>query len=69
VNNDDSTGLFPQDQHEFITFMMAAMIGFPNAEAVARGAGDADNFYNAATGLLGIGAFVNFSKHFGVPCT
>jgi RHS repeat-associated protein len=64
----DPDGLYPRDQHEFITFMMAAILGRPDASEIAMGAGEMDNFWNAATGLFGIGYIINFNKHFGVPC-
>lgn len=72
INRLDPSGLYPQDQHEFITFLLATMAqwngGFQwDPTQLALGARDADNFMNAATGLLGAGAFINFNKHFGIP--
>jgi len=72
INRRDPSGLYPQDQHEFITFLMAIVAqqngNFPwDPTQLALGARDADNFYNAATGLLGLGSFLNFEKHFGIP--
>jgi RHS repeat-associated protein len=65
----DSDGLYARDQHEFITFVMAVATGHPDANDIARGAGDADSFRHAATGLGGLGYIINFNKHFGTPCT
>jgi hypothetical protein len=45
------------------------MIGRPDANAVAFGAGLADSFRYAATGLFGLGALVNYGLHFGSPLT
>jgi RHS repeat-associated protein len=76
LNLVDPDGLHPRDQHEFITFMMAAILKNPNANAIAQGAGDADNWQNAATGLgidslkgfpWVLGAAINGPKHFGKP--
>jgi len=74
INNTDPSGLYPQDQHEFITFFLASLAqmsdpgGFRwDPTQLALGARDADNFMNAATGLLGFGAVINFTKHFGIP--
>lgn len=63
VNRRDPDGLYPRSQHQFITFLMAAMLNVKDAEAIAQGAGDQDNFWNAAVPFI----FVNFNKHFGVP--
>lgn len=72
INSLDPKGLYPQDQHEFITFLMASVAQMNGDFAwdpteLALGARDADNFFNAATGLLGLGSFLNFEKHFGIP--
>jgi len=69
VNRDDRTGLMPGDQHQYITFILAALLGKPDAIARGRGAGAADNFVNATTGLFGFGYIANFSKHFGIPAS
>jgi len=79
VNRTDPDGLYPRDQHQYITFIMAALLGRGDAGGIALGAGKADNFVNAATGLgipvpgtgftIGLGPIINFSKHFGVPAT
>jgi RHS repeat-associated protein len=69
VSLTDLSGLAPRDQHQYLTFLMAALIGRSDAASIAQGAGTADNFFNATTGLIGLGYFVNFSKHFGIPCT
>jgi len=68
-NATDPSGMATQDEHEFLTWMMAALIGRPDAASIAQGAGTADNFFNATTGLFGLGYFINFDKHFGIPCT
>jgi RHS repeat-associated protein len=71
VNQTDPDGLSPQNQHRFITFLMAAMLGYSQKDArdIAQGAGDADSFWHAATGLGGLGAIVNLNQHFGKPKT
>jgi RHS repeat-associated protein len=71
INRTDPSGLYPQDQHEFITFLMASLAQQSGNFAwdptqLALGARDADNFENAATGLLGLGSFLNLEKHFGI---
>jgi RHS repeat-associated protein len=66
----DSSGNYPQDQHEFFTFMLAVWAGRPDAQELANGARGADNFWNA-TGLpglsyfFGLGLILNYGKHFG----
>jgi RHS repeat-associated protein len=62
LNQRDPDGLYPRSQHRFITFLMAAMLGVPNADAIGRGAGDRDNFWNVAFPFVW-----NFNKHFGRP--
>jgi RHS repeat-associated protein len=69
VNVTDPDGRYPRDAHEFITFLMAAVTGHGDAAQIAAGAGAADNFWNATTGMFGIGYIANFDKHFGIPCT
>jgi len=74
----DPDGLYPRDQHQYITFLMAAILGIPEAEAaqIGLGAGHADSWRHATTGLgipipglpfsiPPIGWPVNFPKHFG----
>jgi RHS repeat-associated protein len=68
VNVSDSRGRYPRDEHQYVTFIMGALIGRPDAATVAQGAGDADSIFNATTGLFGLGAVINFGQHFGVPC-
>jgi len=63
----DANGAYPQDQHEFFTFWLAVEAGRTDAQALAKGAGKADNFVNATTGLFGLGFAINYSKHFGKP--
>jgi RHS repeat-associated protein len=74
----DPGGLYPRDQHQFITFLMAAMLDIPDAAEIGRGAGDADNWLHATTGLgipipgapfslPPIGWPANFRTHFGLP--
>ncbi len=67
VNKIDPDGLYPRDQHEFITFLMATLLKRPDARDIAHGAGDADSFRHAATGLFGLGVIFNWKKHFGKP--
>jgi len=69
VNRSDPSGLHPQDQHKFFTFLMGVIIGRPDAQAVALGAEQADNFLYATTGLFGLGAIINYDLHFGEPKT
>ncbi len=57
----DPDGRYPRSQHRFITFMMAAMLGLPDADDIGRGAGDQDSFWKAATLPWNLG------KHFGRP--
>jgi RHS repeat-associated protein len=72
----DPDGLYPRDQHQFITFLMAAILDIPDAVEIGRGAGYADSWRHATTGLgipipglpfsiPPVGWAVNFSKHFG----
>ncbi|MGH9761960.1 MAG: RHS repeat-associated core domain-containing protein, partial [Blastocatellia bacterium] len=44
INKSDADGSYPRDQHEFITFVMAALLDVPGAGTIAEGAGDADNW-------------------------
>jgi len=69
TNLTDPDGKYPGDQHDFITFFLASLLGLPGAQTIADGARDADSFLNATTGLFLMGYFVNFSKHFGIPCS
>lgn len=72
INQTDPSGLYPQDQHEFITFLLAIMAqqADPNFKwdptQLALGARDADNSENAATAIP-FGFIDNFSLHFGIP--
>jgi RHS repeat-associated protein len=67
----DPDGKYPREQHEFFTFWLAAVAqkynGRTDAAELAAGAGKADNFWNATTGLLGLGYIINYKKHFGTP--
>jgi RHS repeat-associated protein len=78
VNRTDPDGRYPRDQHQYITFLMAALIGRPDAAGIALGAGKADSWMYATTGLgipipgagfsiPPIGWAVNFPGHFGIP--
>lgn len=68
INLVDPDGLFPRDRHTFITFTLCAMLGRKDCVDVASTVGNQDSFLNAATGLFGLGAFINYDKHFGIPC-
>jgi len=61
LNAVDPDGRYPRSQHRFITFMMAAMLGLNDADAIGKGAGDQDSFWKSA--LLPW----NLGKHFGRP--
>ena len=66
----DPDGMYPRDQHAIFTFWLAVVAGRSDAQDLARGAGDADNFWNATTGLGVKGVpfgLLNYSKHFGKP--
>ncbi len=67
VNRIDSDGRYPQDQHEFITFILAALIGLPDAADIGFASGYPD--VCCATTQFPFGSFMNFSYHFGIPCT
>jgi hypothetical protein len=67
VNRTDPDGRYPRDQHMFITFLMAALQGRPNAAEIGFWAGEADSFRYATTGLFGAGYVINFPRHFGRP--
>lgn len=69
LNRTDPDGQYPRSQHKFITFLLAVLAGRADAAEIARGADEADNFFNAASGLFGLGWIINFNKHFGVPPT
>jgi RHS repeat-associated protein len=66
TNLTDLDGLAPRDQHQYLTFIMAALIGIGSAESLAQGTAYADSFWHKMTGP---GLFLNPSWHFGVPCT
>jgi RHS repeat-associated protein len=65
----DPDGLYPQDQHGFLSFLLLTLAGNSHAAGIAAWAYNADNFRYAATGLLGFGVFINNSIHFGRPIT
>jgi RHS repeat-associated protein len=68
-NLTDATGTYPQDRHPFITFLLAVLAGREDAGEIAEAAAAQDDFSHATTGLFGLGAIVNFSSHFGAPCS
>lgn len=71
INRTDPSGLYPMDQHEFMTFLLATVAqqqdpGFEwDPTQLAMGARDADALY-AATALP-FGFITNFNLHFGIP--
>ena len=70
LNLADDSGLSPRDRHLYITYLLAMLAGWPDGTSwwLATQTGAQDDFMHATTGLFGVGAIVNFSGHFGVPC-
>lgn len=44
LNDVDPDGRYPRSQHQFITFLMAAMLGMNNAGDIGMSAGNQDDF-------------------------
>ena len=66
----DGSGAYPQDRHLYVTYLLAMLAGWPDGTSwwLATNTAAQDDFTHATTGLLGLGAVINFSGHFGVPC-
>ena len=67
INFLDPTGLSPRGHHENLTFLIGVLLGYGDPDGLAKGAGDADDFFHSATGLFGLGVFINGWRHFGEP--